>query len=45
MIIKKNVRKPCISCVYFKVCGETTRTQPCVGRMTKSEQKKKSKKE
>ena len=31
---------PCINCIYFKACGETTRTMPCEGRMTKSEKKK-----
>ena len=31
---------PCINCIYFKACGETTRTMPCNGRMTKSEKKK-----
>ena len=38
--MKNNVKKPCIGCVYFNVCGETTRTYPCNGRMTKSEKKK-----
>ena len=28
---------PCINCIYFKACGDTTRTMPCEGRMTKSE--------
>jgi len=37
---KKDVKKPCMGCVYFKACGETTRTAPCKGRTTKSEQKK-----
>lgn len=32
--------KPCIGCVYFSACGETNRTMPCDGRMTKSERKK-----
>ena len=32
--------KPCINCIYFKVCGSTTRTMPCKGRMTKSQKKK-----
>lgn len=36
----QSVKKPCIGCIYFKVCGSTTRTQPCDGRMTKSEKKK-----
>ena len=31
---------PCIGCVYFKVCGEFTRTEPCYGRMTKKERRK-----
>lgn len=40
----KNVKKPCINCVYFATCGSTTRTEPCEGRKTKSEQKKETKK-
>lgn len=36
----KPVKKPCIRCVYFKVCGSTTRTMPCDGRKTKREQQK-----
>jgi hypothetical protein len=36
----KNVKKPCINCVYFKTCGSTTRTEPCAGRETKSDKKK-----
>jgi hypothetical protein len=31
---------PCINCIYFKVCGETNRTEPCYGRVTKSQKKK-----
>lgn len=34
------VKYPCRNCIYFKACGETTRTEPCDGRMTKSEKKK-----
>ena len=26
---------PCRNCIYFKACGETTRTMPCKGRQTK----------
>ena len=37
--------KTCISCIYFKACGDTMRTQPCAGRKTKSELKKEQKKE
>lgn len=33
-------KRPCINRVYFKACGETTRTMPCNGRMTKTEKKK-----
>lgn len=32
---------PCRNCIYFKVCGESTRTATCAGRQTKSEAKKK----
>lgn len=35
----KAVKHPCINCIYFKVCGERTRTAPCEGRKTKSEVK------
>lgn len=31
---------PCQGCVYFKACGDNTRTQPCYGRKTKREIKK-----
>ena len=30
---------PCVGCVYYKVCGNTNRTEPCYGRMTKREKK------
>ena len=36
----KQVQKPCIGCVYFDTCGETTRTAPCDGRQTASERKR-----
>ena len=32
-------KHPCQSCVYYRVCGESTRTEPCNGRMTKRELK------
>ena len=35
----KQVKHPCIGCVYFKACGETNRTMPCDGRMPQSERK------
>lgn len=33
------VKNPCISCIYFKVCGSNTRTEKCDGRKTKSQKK------
>lgn len=41
--MKKCPKHPCIGCIYFKVCGETNRTQPCNGRMTKTDKKKENK--
>ena len=35
----KQVKHPCIGCVYFNACGETNRTTPCDGRITRSERK------
>lgn len=32
-----SVKYPCRNCVYFKTCGENTRTEPCKGRQTKRE--------
>lgn len=37
--MNKTVKHPCISCIYFETCGNTNRTEPCQGRMTKSEKK------
>lgn len=31
---------PCRGCVYYKACGELTRTAPCYGRMTARERRK-----
>ena len=31
------VKHPCQGCVYFNACGNTNRTVPCKGRVTKSE--------
>ena len=36
----KTVKKPCINCIYFKACGDSNRTAPCDGRMTKTEKRK-----
>jgi hypothetical protein len=33
-------KHPCISCKYFKVCGNTNRTMPCAGRELKKRGKK-----
>lgn len=38
--MKKQVKKPCAVCVYFNACGDLGRSEPCAGRMTKTEQKK-----
>ena len=38
-----NVKKPCQNCIYFKVCGDNQRTQPCNGRKTKRDIKKEGK--
>ena len=34
-----NVKHPCQGCIYYKACGESTRTVPCAGRKTKREKK------
>lgn len=34
------VKHPCQGCIYFKVCGENTRTAPCYGRKTKRDERK-----
>ena len=39
MVENKMPKHPCQACVYFKVCGETTRTKPCYGRMTERERR------
>lgn len=36
----KKIKHPCQNCIYFKVCGETNRTENCKGRKTKREQKR-----
>ena len=42
--MSKNVKHPCRNCVYFKVCGDNTRTEQCNGRQTKREKKKEERK-
>ena len=37
---RKSPKHPCQNCVYFPVCGEHTRTEPCEGRQTKTDVKK-----
>ncbi len=39
----KQPKKPCQCCIYFKVCGDTMRTEPCTGRKTKSDKKREDK--
>ena len=41
----KEVKFPCRNCIYFKACGESTRTTPCEGRKTEKEKKREEKKE
>ena len=31
---------PCRGCIYYKECGESTRTMPCKGRTTKTDIKR-----
>lgn len=38
------VARPCINCIYYSNCGSTTRTEPCAGRMTKTDKKKEANK-
>lgn len=38
-IENKNVKHPCVGCIYFDACGNTARTMPCAGRVTKSQKK------
>ena len=38
--MEKMPKHPCVGCVYYTACGQTTRTEPCNGRKTKSEVKK-----
>lgn len=33
---------PCRNCIYFKACGDNTRTMPCYGRETKSQKKRRT---
>ena len=40
MDLKKMPLHPCVGCVYYKACGNTNRTAPCYGRVTKSERRK-----
>ena len=42
---KKQVKYPCRGCIYFNACGDSTRTEHCNGRKTKSEQKREERKE
>lgn len=35
----KQPKYPCRNCVYFKACGDNTRTMPCEERQTKSKKK------
>lgn len=37
--MKKQVKKPCINCIYFKVCGDSSRTEACGETVTAEELK------
>lgn len=40
MAVKKSMPiHPGQGCVYYKACGESNRTAPCYGRMTKRERR------
>lgn len=43
MANKNQPQFPCRNCIYFNTCGENTRTEPCAGRMTKSDKKAENK--
>ena len=38
--MKKEVKRPCQGCIYFKDSRETTRTEKCKGRKTKREKER-----
>ena len=40
---KKQPHFPCRNCIYFNTCGESNRTEPCYGRVTKSDKKAENK--
>lgn len=40
---KKVIKHPCIGCVYFVACGDSSRTAPCQGRKTVRERKREQK--
>ena len=35
-----DVKRPCVGCVYYDACGNTGRTAPCEGRVTKSDRRR-----
>lgn len=37
----KTVKHPCRGCIYYNACGDSGRTMPCAGRVTKSQKKRK----
>lgn len=36
-------QKPCLNCIYYKECGDSTRTMSCDGRTTKTDLKRRKK--
>ena len=35
-----SVKHPCVGCVYYAACGNSGRTAPCEGRVTRSVRRK-----
>lgn len=38
-MMENTVKYPCRNCIYFKSCGDSQRTEPCNGRVTKAQKK------
>lgn len=36
------MEKACMSCIYFETCGDVERTEPCNGKVTEEEDKKRT---
>lgn len=38
--MNENIKYPCRNCSYYNACGDFDRTEPCKGRVVKTETKK-----